>query len=298
MEESALAAPAICTNPQHAHALAWNGTRPPTLRQEGGEALALAGIAHDARNLVTAMRLCSDLLAEPGVLAAGHGHYAQEIRSIAEAAGQLVRRLSALARVTVHPQDKTLPIADLGCAVRDLQPLLAAVAGPAISLDVDCRACSGQVRLSEEALTRILMNLVRNAAEAMPSGGNVRLVVQSKGSGTPQLLAPGTEPATGADRNNALLVFEDDGPGIPAELVEHVFEPGVSTRRSDRIWPRVPHRGLGLSIVRQLVGEAGGTVRVAASSPSGTRFEIELPLTKVTADLPSEPAFEVRDQPQ
>ena len=63
----------------------------PTLREQGGEALALAGIAHDARNLVTALGLCAELISEPGVFTPRHGHFAGEIRSIAEAWGSWYR---------------------------------------------------------------------------------------------------------------------------------------------------------------------------------------------------------------
>lgn len=310
MEESALAAPATCTNPLHIHAFPRNGEPVRTLRREGGKALALAGIAHDARNLITALRLCAELIAEPGVLGPGHGHYAVEIRSIADAGGQLVQRLSRIARTSGHgysqgdgqengqanaqqkrhpdeEQEWGAPVVDLAGGVQELRSLLAAVAGPAIVLDVQCLPCAGALRMTEESLTRILMNLVRNAGDAMPGGGHIRITAQKSGGGNFLWTVPGLEEMQDGS-GQVLLTIEDDGPGIPVEMLDAVFEPGFSTRRGSQPWPEAPHRGLGLSIVRDLVEEAGGVIRAVVPPGRGARFEIELPLTNVTPSLPSE----------
>ncbi len=306
MDEGALAVPATCSNPLHVHTFSGNGAGASGLRREGGEALALAGIAHDARNLVTALGLCAELIAEPGVLGTGHGHYALEIRSIAETAAQLVRRLSALSHEAAQGkadhgggyEERALPIADMARAAQALRALLAAVAGPAISVEIQCLPCAGRVGLSEESLTRILMNLVRNAADAMPGGGQIRITVQRCGGGSflwtvPGLAAGQSEPVQakpGQSRaGGILLCVEDNGPGIAADQLDRIFDPGFSTHRGNRPWPEAPRRGLGLSIVRQLVEEAGGSVRAVASAGRGARFEIELPLTNVTPCLLPEP---------
>lgn len=272
--------------------------RAGSLRQAAGEALALRGIVHDVRNLVTALHLCSELIAEPGILPQAHTHFAAEIHSIAEASEQLMRRLSEIAQKARRHEGLPLvdePIADLPTAVRHLSALLSAIAGPAIGIDIACLPCRGTLRLSEENLTRILLNLVRNAADAMPLSGHIRITVQRGGgasffwtlsdndSAAAELWGDGTPPGT------ALLTMEDDGPGIPRELLERVFEPGFSTRRDGRPWPEALHRGLGLSLVRQLVEEAGGSVRAVVPPVRGARVEIELPLTNVTPPLPSIP---------
>lgn len=310
MEEAALAAPVTCTNSLHIHAFPRDGKPLRTLRREGGKALALSGVAHDARNLITALRLCAELVAEPGVLGPGHGHYAVEIRSIADAAGQLVQRLSRVGQTSGHgycwtdeqergqanvqlnrqrdqQQDWGAPVIDLARGVQELRALLAAVASPAIVLDVQCLPCAGALRLTEESLTRILMNLVRNAGDAMPGGGHIRITAQKSGGGNFLWTVPGLEEIQDPS-GQVLLTIEDDGPGIPVEMLDAVFEPGFSTRRGGQPWPETPHRGLGLSIVRDLVEEAGGVIRAVVPPGRGARFEIELPLTNVTPSLPSE----------
>jgi len=284
----------------------------PTLREQGGDALALAGIAHDARNLVTALGLCAEMIGEPGVLAPHHGHFATEIRSITTASASLVERISGLARAAAQanpgqgtavraketPVPET-PVTDLSEAVRQMGSLLSAVAGPVTELQIACLPCRGQLRLSEESLSRILVNLVRNAADARPTGGRIRITTQ-RGGGESFLWTlegetPGEQSAqylwddsphpSAALPHTVLLTVEDDGPGIPTEFLERVFETGFTTRQGGRSWPEPQHHGLGLSIVRQLVDAAGGTVRAVVPPSGGGRFEIELPLTNVTPNL-------------
>lgn len=273
---------------------------PASPRLPAGLSFALSGLTHDARNLVTALKLCSELIAEPGVLPEPHGHYAADIQSIAAASDHLVRRLSALARTSTLAQTSApaeAPILDLAASVRELGGLLAAVAGPAIGIQIACLPCSGALRLSEESLTRILLNLVRNAADALPSGGRIRITVQRGGGANFLWTLPSgiddscadfwDEPMPGPVARTVVLAVEDDGPGVPAGLVERIFEPGFSTRREGRAWPDAAHHGLGLSIVRQLVEEAGGAIRLVSPPKRGARFEIEVPLTNVTPSLPS-----------
>jgi two-component system cell cycle sensor histidine kinase/response regulator CckA len=287
---------------------------PPTLREEGGEALALAGITHDARNLVTALGLCAELLSQPGVLAPTHGHFGAEIQSIAKSSGQLVQRLSELCRKTAQTKERVVPeeaVADLSQSVQRMRSLLTAIAGPVAEVEIQGLPCGGHLRLTEESLSRILVNLVRNAADAMPTGGRIRITTQ-RGGGTSFLWAvdeEGTERGTeylwddsphgsGTNAGTVQLTVEDTGPGIPTEFLERVFDSGFTTRAANRSWPESQHHGLGLNIVRELVEAAGGTVRAVNAPVSGARFEIELPLTNVIPNLLSEPTFVVRNDPQ
>jgi signal transduction histidine kinase len=274
----------------------------PTLREEGGQALALSGIAHDARNLVTAMGLCAELISGPGVLTPKYLHLVKEFRSIAESSAQLVRRLTALTRKTAEEQARTdadADVEDLAVSVRKMQSLLTAIAGPVMEVQFACLPCAGHLRLSEESLSRILVNLVRNAADAMPTGGRIRITTQ-RGNGESFLWAvdegvthgeasdylwDDLPHATNSGSQTVLLTVEDNGPGVPKDFLERVFEAGFTTHSQGRSWPESQHRGLGLSIVRDLVEAAGGTVRAVSSPVNGARFEIELPLTNVTSNL-------------
>jgi signal transduction histidine kinase len=247
----------------------------------------LAAIAHDTRNVVAALRLYCDLLAEPGVLSEGHQHYAAELQAIAAASSGLVEQLAALglssqsgvSSASVTPPVKisgaSSYIDNLTVAVRRLQGPLATMAGEKIDLHVETLPCPGRIRLSQESLTRILINLTRNAAEAMPQGGRIRITLQQGDGGNfldrPRVSA--TSPRT------VLLCVQDSGPGVPERQMPHLFEAGFTTKGlDDAAHPTSAHRGLGLSIVRHLAESAGGCVRAISVAGRGARFEVELPL--------------------
>ncbi len=259
----------------------------------GGE--SLAEVAHDARNMVTALGLYCDLLEEPGVLNAPFLHYANELRLVATASRRLVEKLLALdlrlepaaegfnpVRITAEPLAAgrlerarrwdpmpAQPIDNLAGEVQVNRNLLAALAGPSISLTLDIEGGALPVRLTGEDLTRILVNLVKNAAEAMPEGGRIQVGLHE--------LAP----ASGAPTQSLSLTVEDNGPGIARRALEKIFDSGYSTRSNGAArqggWP-ASHRGLGLSITRSIVEAAGGRIDAANRAPSGARFAIELPV--------------------
>ena len=279
----------------------------------------LAALAHDARNVMGALQLYSELVAEPGVLSEKFSHYADEVQAITEAGSRLLQQISRLADAELSTSalqppivrlteagdlDELLsesPVENLAVAVRQMTPLLSAVTGPGVQLEVETLPCPGTTRISPEDLTRVLLNLVRNAADAMPRGGHVRVSVQQAGGGNFIDPSSGCAPTTAA----ALLCVQDDGPGMEPAVLERIFEPGFSTRSRSACWPKTLHRGFGLSIVKSLAESAGGQVRVFSTHGSGTRFEVELPLAGVelAKTATANPAgtnvtFETRTKPQ
>jgi signal transduction histidine kinase len=105
--------------------------------------------------------------------------------------------------------------------------------------------------IAEDALRQVLLNLVLNALDATPRGGDVRLLARGLGRAVE-------------------IAVEDRGPGVPRALRRRVFEPFFSTR-TDR------PGGLGLAIARRLVEEAGGTIAITDRPEGGSRFRVRLP---------------------
>lgn len=105
----------------------------------------------------------------------------------------------------------------------------------------------------EGALRRVVMNLLENGVKYNREGGEVRLSVWSEGG-------------------TARIEVADDGPGIPADHVPHLFERFHRVRAN-----RVPGTGLGLSICRMLVEAHGGRIEVSSREGVGTSFRVELP---------------------
>jgi len=107
-------------------------------------------------------------------------------------------------------------------------------------------------------LLQVLTNLLKNSAEAMSDGGTIVIATH--------FLPPG-ERVPGRIR----ISLKDDGPGVPPEVLDRVFEPGTSTKGPD-------HFGLGLSICKDIVELYGGTIHCTSSPGRGAMFRIHLPV--------------------
>lgn len=109
---------------------------------------------------------------------------------------------------------------------------------------------------NRDKLIQVLINLIKNAAEAMPNGGVVSI--------STRLNIP-------EDGNDYIEIsIRDNGPGIPPQIMENLFKPVTSTKGSK-------HAGLGLSIVKSMVDELRGRIFCQSSATSGTAFQILLP---------------------
>jgi signal transduction histidine kinase len=105
--------------------------------------------------------------------------------------------------------------------------------------------------LDESQFRQALLNLIRNAREAMSKGGELVINIRK---------APGG----GID-----LAIEDTGPGVPEALRASIFDPFFTTKQRGT--------GLGLAVTRDIVESHGGTIRCEGRSGGGTRFAIHLP---------------------
>ncbi len=245
----------------------------------------LDDLAHDARNLLSTLQVCSELLAAPGVLSAEYSHYAQELQGVAATGTQLIEKLVwasqakpavSEARSVLEPEKPD----DLGLELRGLTPLLTAIAGSRVSLTIECMPCAGSTHLSRENLTRILINLVRNAAEAMGGVGKIRVTAQY-GDGLSFLESKsGGERAMQRCQPTVVIAVQDNGPGIPESIRGQIYTRGFTTRKRPDVRGKGRDiRGQGLSIVRSLVEAAGGAVRVVSRKGRGARLELEVPVT-------------------
>ncbi len=111
---------------------------------------------------------------------------------------------------------------------------------------------TGPARFDESKLRRVVFNIARNAVEAMPDGGNFLFSIDR-------------------EEDDLVLRFEDDGPGIPPEIANRLFESFSTAGRAEGT-------GLGLSIVKRIADEHGGSVRCESAPGQGTRFEFRVPV--------------------
>lgn len=190
----------------------------------------------------------------------GHLDLARRRRRTDEATWSALQRAAAgVERALAGESTPTDETTDLGALVREVgEDVRRTAAG--IDLRVDAPPVGEVVgRFAAPALRDALLNLVRNAADALAarSDGSVAVVAR---------LRDGTIDC----------VVEDDGPGMPPEVRERCFESGFSTKG--------PGRGLGLARVSASVRAAGGTLDVASRPGTGTRFRLTLPLHERAVD--------------
>lgn len=252
------------------------------------------GLTHDLRNVMASLELCAEVMGQPGVLTPGHEYLAGEVRSVADAAMGLMQQVGQASGGRTALTAKWTPRhegtgSEVGQVLAKLERLLCRAAGPTVRVDLETAPCWGRMAISAGDLGRVLVNLVRNAGEAMPQGGRIRVTAQMAGG---QSFAGSGQPLQSADA--VLICVQDNGPGVPRELAEQIFEPGFTTKPladSGAGQPLAGGRGLGLAMARELVEMAGGSLKLARCA-GGARFEMELPLTNVMRSWASQAQFD------
>jgi signal transduction histidine kinase len=250
-----------------------------------------AGLAHDAGNLLGALRLYSDLLGAPGVLQPEHRHYAEELSLIAARSSALILRMLAagsgemgpadLATAT-QPGDLAAPEpsgrpANPATILRTLAPVLERIAAGAARVTVSTPAALSAINLPAEALERITVNLVRNAAEAIRS---CRADGAAHSEGV-RLDEPGqVRVAIDVFAGALRLTVEDNGPGMPPAIAAAFLRPAPL--------PAGATRGLGHRIVHELVESTGGKLSIRARPGRGTTFCIRWDVHESPSAQPNE----------
>ena len=220
------------------------------------------GVAHDFNNLLTAIQGHTELLLgdlEPA--SALHGDL-QAIRGAAGRATSLTRQLLAFSgRQVMQPR-----VLDVNDVVHDLEQMLRSVIGEHIALNsrlVEDDAC---VRADPAQLEQVLLNLVLNARDAMPGGGNVTIE-----TATPQIAPDDALASDVAPGRYVLLRVRDTGSGMSADVTASAFEPFFTTKATGK------GTGLGLSAVYGVVKQSGGHVWLESEPDAGTTVSVLLP---------------------
>ncbi|UWR23995.1 ATP-binding protein [Sulfitobacter sp. S190] len=235
------------------------------------------GVAHDFNNLLTAISGHCDLLLLRHD--AGNPDYADlvQINQNANRAATLVGQLLAFSRKqTLRPE--TLDMRD---TLADLTHLLNRLVGEKVSLSLSHDPVLHPIRADKRQLEQVLMNLVVNARDAMPAGGEIRIQTECTTLTTPLLRDQVTVPVG----EYVTLRVQDDGIGIPHDKLQKVFEPFFTTKRTGE------GTGLGLSTAYGIVKQTGGYIFVDSDEGVGTCFTLYFPVLKQTEDtLPSKQA--------
>ena len=221
------------------------------------------GIAHDFNNLLTAIGGYADT----SLTELPDGHPARrallEIRSAAGRAADLTRNLLAFSRKQPI-RTRRLNLSD---EVDEIAAMLHRVIGEDVTLDVVRAAVPVYVNADPRLIGQVLLNLVVNGRDAMPSGG--RLVIET----ALVSLTPPAAVAQGRTRSDAFacLSVRDSGTGISSEHLPHIFEPFFTTKDVGK------GTGLGLATSYGVVQQHGGWIEVDSAVGQGTTFRVLLP---------------------
>jgi PAS domain S-box-containing protein len=207
------------------------------------------GIAHDFGNVLTIVsgyctlirdRLKQDDPLRPDI----EGMYKASQR-----AASMVRQLLSFSKEqVVHPR-----LLSPRKAIRELTELLSRLIGEDIQLVIKFAPDVGNVKMDPTQFEQIFVNLVMNARDSMPKGGNLRIEAVNEDAVPPRVR----------------MTVIDTGCGMPPEVLSRIFEPFFSTKSKGT--------GLGLSSVYSIVRQADGEISAESGVGTGTRFTIHLP---------------------
>lgn len=220
------------------------------------------GIAHDFNNLLTGIITSLELIQKR--IAASRTDkiqlYTEAALSSAMSAASLTHRLLAFARQ--QPLD-TRPV-DINAQVRSLEELLMRTIGERIALKLELTSKAAIALVDPVQLESAVLNLVINARDALPGGGNIWVSTYAAFShGDPNL----------ADGAYVALAVRDDGTGIDHSVIDKVFDPFFTTK------PLGQGTGLGLSTIYGFARQSGGDAHIRSVARRGTEVTIMLPAT-------------------
>jgi signal transduction histidine kinase/CheY-like chemotaxis protein len=238
------------------------------------------GVAHDFNNILVVLLGCAGALRQSQEEGRPPGpEDVEELEEAAQRARDLTSQLLAFARRQV-----VAPVVlDLNGEVRRAERMLQRLLGEDVRLVLRLQPDLWPSTFDPGQLQQVLMNLVVNARDAMPGGG--QLTISTANVETAEPAAAGWRGTAVPEGPQVRLVVEDSGQGIPPELWPRIFEPFLTTKPIGR------GTGLGLATVYGMVQQAGGAIRFRSSPGQGTAFEILLARVERTgAEAPGGPA--------
>ncbi|HVG60009.1 MAG TPA: ATP-binding protein [Hyalangium sp.] len=237
-------------------------------RQQEDQLAFLAGVAHDLRNPLSALKMSTEL-ADPSRPDASPERIQKMLVLVRRQVARLDRMVGDLLDSTRIQAGKL----ELHLEERDARELAHAVVelyqatGPSHELSLSVPESPVLLRCDGARIEQVLNNLVSNALKYSPAGTRVEMTVQQQGE-------------------EVLLSVSDQGIGISVEEQRHLFTP---FRRSLGARERASGAGIGLSVARRIVEAHGGLIEVDSQPGQGSVFRIRLPLARAAQLLPPTP---------
>ncbi|MEO1908989.1 MAG: ATP-binding protein [Paracoccus sp. (in: a-proteobacteria)] len=221
------------------------------------------GVAHDFNNLLTAISGHCDLLMLRHDKGDPDFADLDQISQNANRAAALVGQLLAFSR----KQTLTMQMLDLRDTLADLTHLLNRLVGERVGLTIIHDPALHAIRADKRQLEQVIMNLVVNARDAMPTGGDIIVQTRNVHLDTPEH----RDRVTMAQGDYVAITVRDAGSGIAPDHLEKIFDPFFTTKKAGE------GTGLGLSTAYGIVKQTGGYIFCDSELGRGTTFTIYLP---------------------
>lgn len=219
-------------------------------------------IFHDFNNTLSVISAANDLLIERLGVAGPRLDETGVIKNAVDQAARLIGQLRAFSRrETLHPE-----VIDLNEVIRGMEDMLRIAGSEGVVLQISLAPDLQPVRADTGKIGQIIMNLVVNAVQAMPEGGNLTLETQNVTIDRERAATLGIEAG-----DHVGLVVTDTGTGMDDAVRRRIFEPYFTTKD-----PEISS-GLGLSTVYGILRQSGGGVSVESEPGKGATFRVYLP---------------------
>ena len=225
------------------------------------------GIAHDFRNILSVI--------DSGLrLAESNSDDPEEMRAFISGAREaVVRGLRLTSQLLTFAQQGEIQTcaADANSLLKNLELFLRYGAGPSVRIVFDFSPTIPKCLVAPSHFASAILNLVVNARDAMPSGGEVRIH-------TDRYETDAATPGRGIDGVYVRVRVQDNGPGMPDHVIRRIFDPFFTTKGEKGT-------GLGVSQVRAFMFHIGGRISVT-SEQGGTTFDLFFPAVEPDNSLP------------
>ena len=237
------------------------------------------GIAHDFNNLLTVILGYSELLLSQLPATDPATRLIAEINKAGNRAAGLTRQLLTFSRrQCVEPI-----VVDMNWVILNSLQMLDRVAGDRISISTDLYSHSLYVMIDPLQLEQVLLNIVANARDAMPDGGQIVITTTAAFVATDSSDLGSSATSGGATSKanplEAALTVSDTGKGIPQGIIDRVFDPFFTTKAPGH------GIGLGLAVVHGIIEEACGRIEIKSSPENSTSLTIFLPALPAPATV-------------
>ena len=222
------------------------------------------GIAHDFNNILSIVIGYSELILQDTIIDhPTHTH----VKHILEA-GIRGRDLADQILMFGRPDERALTPLQMGPIVKETLKMVRSVLPSTIEISRDIDACLDYVNADPTQVYQIIMNLCTNAAHAMEdNGGQLFVSLSQVEIGSKELqIHPRVQPGSFIK-----LSVQDTGQGIPADIMEHIYDPFFTTKEMGK------GTGLGLPVVHGIVKNYGGAIEASSELGKGTIFDVYIP---------------------